>query len=117
LQVAQEEGPVRHAIVALASLSETILDKSPESQERCPKAFAIRQHTKAISDLNQKIQEGNESSVEVVLMTCALFVCFEMFRNNYEAALNHMSSGICLVQLDFEGRLFEPTVERDGRPA
>ncbi|KAH8797059.1 hypothetical protein F5882DRAFT_23046 [Hyaloscypha sp. PMI_1271] len=97
LQAAQEEGPVRHAIVALASLSETILDKSPESLERCPKAFAIRQHTKAISDLNQKIQEGNESSVEVVLMTCALFVCFEMFQNNYEAALNHMSSGIYVL--------------------
>lgn len=94
LQVAQQEDPVRHAVVALSSLSETMLERSNNGTERGPETFAIRQHTKAISHLNQKIQEGNESSVEAVLMTCALFVCFEMFQNNYEAALSHMSSGI-----------------------
>jgi hypothetical protein len=93
LQVAQQEGSVRHAVVALACLSEAMVESIPDGLERLSQ-LAMSQQTNAISHLSRQIREGNESSVEVVLMTCALFVCFEMFQNNYEAALSHMSSGI-----------------------
>lgn len=94
LRVAQHEDPVRHAIVALASLSETLLDTAPGSNKQAPKPFAIRQHSKAISNLRKKIDESDDSSVEVILITCALFICYEMFQSHNEEALSHMSSGI-----------------------
>ncbi|TVY15872.1 Sterol uptake control protein 2 [Lachnellula arida] len=83
LRVAQHEDPVRHAIVALASLSETILDTAPGSSKPPPKPFAIRQHSKAISNLRKKIDESDDSSVEVIPSP-----------SHNEEALSHMSSGI-----------------------
>lgn len=113
LQVAQHEPSVRHGVVALASLSETLLrtkqghgsessvqdedDKQrslPRSRSPSPGTFAIRQHAKAVSALTKKMQDGRESSPETVLITCALFICFEMLQNNFEAALRQMSSGV-----------------------
>lgn len=100
LQVAQKEDPVRHAIVALASLSEANLHSGTAdgSARGSSKVLAIQQHAKAISDLRQKMQESTESAsaVEVVLMTCVLLICFEMFQNNHESALSQMSSGVYL---------------------
>jgi hypothetical protein len=40
------------------------------------------------------MQDTSGSSPEVVLMTCALFICFEMFQNHHESALCQMCSGI-----------------------
>ena len=115
LQVAQHEPSVRHGVVALASLSETLLrtkqgrgnggegslqdedDKQrslPRSRAPSPETFAIRQHAKAVSALTKKMQDGVESSPETVLITCALFICFDMLQNNFEAAVRQMSSGV-----------------------
>jgi hypothetical protein len=94
LQVGQQEDPISHAIVALASLSEAMMNTESQSTKLLLESFAIRQHTKAISDLRKMMQENNPSSPEILLMACALFICFEMFRGHYESALTHMSSGI-----------------------
>lgn len=112
LQAAQDEPSIRHAVVALASLGETMLrmdhererdgscneDESRRSLSRSPSpspgTFAIQQHAKAVATLQKTIQDGKKSSPEIVLMTCALFICFEMLQNNYEAALRQMSSGV-----------------------
>ena len=97
LQAARQEPSVRHALVALSSLSET-MHKTTCSRMNCPAplgaSFAIQQHTKAISELSQKIRNSSDLSMEVVLMTCAILICFEMFQNNHEYALRQMSSGI-----------------------
>ncbi|MCJ1238414.1 hypothetical protein MMC14_006403 [Varicellaria rhodocarpa] len=98
LQAARHEPSVRHAVVALSSLSETKLQTTPSlANSSAPLGtFAIRQHTKAISELSRKIQESSNLSMEVVLMTCTIFICFEMFQNHHESALGQMSSGICV---------------------
>jgi len=94
LQVAQREDPVRHAIVALASLSETMLKATSNSSKSSPEVFAIRQHAKAISDLRKGMQQNIGWSPEVILISCALFICFEMFQSHHESALSQMSSGV-----------------------
>lgn len=87
LQVAQHESSVRHAVVALASLSETMLKATPtSSMTPTSELFALRQHAKAISELNQRLKNKSKS--------CALFICFDMFHNDYGSALRQMSSGI-----------------------
>lgn len=112
LQAAHHEPSIRHAVVALASLGETLLLTNhernldvcennyeakrslPRSRSPSPGTFAIRQHEKAVATLLQRIQDGNKSSPEIVLITCALLICFEMLQNNYEAALRQMTSGV-----------------------
>lgn len=96
LRVAQQDASVRHATMALASLSETILNTSHEMRNSAvtPSAFAIRQHSKAISNLSRSIQKNDEPSVEIVLLTCALFICFEMFQDSFELALRQMLTGL-----------------------
>jgi hypothetical protein len=93
LQVAQQEEPVRHAVVALASLSEHLLDIPQNGLETLPR-LALSQHTKAISHLNQKMRAQTDTSMQVILMTCAIFVCFEMLQSNFETALVHMTNGV-----------------------
>jgi hypothetical protein len=39
---------------------------------------------------------SNESSPEIVLMTCGLLVCFDMLQNHPEPGLRQMSSGLYL---------------------
>jgi hypothetical protein len=86
LQVAQQEEPVRHAVVAVASLSEHLLNIPKNGLETIPR-LALCQHTKAVRRLSQKMHAENDASLQIVLMTCAIFVCFEMLQSNFEAAL------------------------------
>ena len=80
--------------MALASLSESMIKSGPQSTELLPESFAVHQHTKAIVDLRKAIRENDDSSPEIVFVTCALFICFEIFQGRHESALSHMSSGI-----------------------
>ncbi|KUJ15049.1 uncharacterized protein LY89DRAFT_736110 [Mollisia scopiformis] len=89
LRVAEQEDSVWHAIVALSSLSETLL----EAEESSPKPFAIQQYTQAVSGLKKTMKDA---SAEVALVTCAVLVCIEMLQNNYESALSQMSSAVFL---------------------
>lgn len=97
LRVAVEEQSVRHALVAVAALSESRLKTASESagsSSTFPKTFIIQQHNKAVSELSRRMQEGTESPPEVVLMTCVLLIYFDMLQDNYESALRQMSSGM-----------------------
>ena len=117
LRAAQCEPSVYHAVIALASLSESILHakRDPQHQndpqkarERMPKTFAVQQHNKAITSLNKRMQETAESrsSAVVVLITCVLFICFANFQNDADSMLRQMSSGIHIF--------FDYFVERAG---
>lgn len=106
-----------HAVIALASLSESILHakRDPQHQndpqqarEHMPKTYAVQQHNKAITTLNKRMQETAESrsSAVVVLITCVLFICFANFQNDADSMLRQMSSGIHIF--------FDYFVERAG---
>ncbi|KAF2792475.1 hypothetical protein K505DRAFT_376027 [Melanomma pulvis-pyrius CBS 109.77] len=107
LQFAQQEPSARHAVVALASLSESMLKATPtSSMTPTSELFALRQHAKAISKLKQRLNNNNESSQQAVIVTCVLFICFDMFHNDYESALRQMSSGMYLF-CDWHNKLRE----------
>lgn len=105
LQAAQREPSIYHAVVALASLSETMLqtkhgrqhkNENQNARERAPDTFAVHQYSKAISTLNQRMQDSKKSSAEVVLTACVLFICFGMFQNDSVSVYQQMSSGMCV---------------------
>lgn len=72
LQATHHEPAIRHAAIALGALHEC----TPDSDEEAS-IFALQQYGKAIGYLVE-LQGKNRRAADVVLMTCVLFVCFEV---------------------------------------
>jgi hypothetical protein len=96
LQASHTEPTIRHAVIALGSLHETTQNKDSAvlKSGKAHNKFALQQCNKAITSLNQQLSLKGQQSIEVLLMSCVLFVCFETLQGNYESALTHMESGV-----------------------
>ncbi|KAL3462739.1 hypothetical protein BJX64DRAFT_299316 [Aspergillus heterothallicus] len=114
LQVSQHEKSVWHALIALGSLHENF-----ENDRRVPGLwfsrkghddFAVREYVLAIRALlgarrlNGTGTQGNEESlarvkltVDVYLISCILFTCFEILSSHYDSAINHVRAGIKII--------------------
>jgi hypothetical protein len=76
LQAAYHESAVHHAIVAIGSLHELF-----EHQTALPdanRAFALKQYNLAIQDLLVPLSQNGQRGVDVCLISCVLFTCFEV---------------------------------------
>ncbi|CRG91006.1 hypothetical protein PISL3812_08054 [Talaromyces islandicus] len=114
LQVSQHEKPIWHALVALGALHEnfeshhhsTAFELLQNGQDN----FAIQEYVIAIRAL---LSPSNPSSpdtctrasaettsnitVDVCLISCILFVCFETLSGHYVSAINHARSGMRIL--------------------
>lgn len=95
LQASHISASIRHAVIALGSLHQTVRhEKGTQVRNRRPcDPFALQQCNKAIGHLNQSICSNEKLSKETLLMSCAIFICFEILQENYESALSHMLGG------------------------
>ena len=95
-QACHAEPSIRHAVIALGSLHETIQqgEWTPLESGRPCDPFALQQCNKAIGHLNRNIGSDEHHSKEMVLMSCAIFIYFESLQGNYESALSHMQCGL-----------------------
>ena len=57
--------------------------------------FALAQYNKAITHLSKRL--NSESSIEVALLACILFVCVEFLRGDCEPAVKHFKSGMTIA--------------------
>lgn len=96
LQASHTEPTIRHAVIALGSLHETTQTKHSAISKsgKAYNKFALQQCNKAIASLTRELGAKGQRSIEVLLMSCVLFVCFETLQGNYESALTHMESGV-----------------------
>jgi hypothetical protein len=96
LQASHTEPTIRHAVIALGSLHETTQSKDPTmlNMGKGHDKFALRHCNKAITNLTQQFYTRGERPIEVLFISCALFVCFETLQGNYESAITHMESGV-----------------------
>lgn len=115
-QMSYAEPSIRHAMVALGALHETrengvrmvpslFPDITPSSNDnpmalvRHPDSaneqFALNQYNKAIMHLSRRL--NTESSTEVALLACILFVCIEFLRGDAEPAVRHFKSGMSIA--------------------
>jgi hypothetical protein len=96
LQASHTEPTIRHAVIALGSLHETTQNKDSAvlKSGKANNKFALQQCNKAITSLNNELSLKGQRSIQVLLMSCVLFVCFETLQGNYESALTHMESGV-----------------------
>ena len=75
-QAAYHESAIRHAIVAIGSLHE-LLERRTVTKD-VDKTFALEQYNLAIRDLLIPLSQTGERGVDVCLIACILFTCFEV---------------------------------------
>lgn len=116
LQASHAEPSIKHAVIALGSLHETVRqDERSLSQNgrRCD-PFALQQCNKAIGHLNQTIHSNGQHSKEMLLMSCAIFICFESLQGNYESALSHMQGGLGIFR-SWQAETSNPRIANSSR--
>ncbi|KAJ5752263.1 hypothetical protein N7520_009180 [Penicillium odoratum] len=99
LQTVHHEPAIRHATVALGSLHEEFqrnpgapLSSGPFSSRS---TFALHQYLRAMRCLMP--QHGNSQPIDVCLMSCILFACFEAMRGHYGSAITHITGGLKIL--------------------
>jgi len=98
-QVSFQEAAVRHAVVAISTLYETIKDGQVISL-RSPKGrFAISHYNRALQQL------AKTDDVGMVLFVNILFICIEVLQENKQAAINHCRHGVAVF--NSRGRGFD----------
>lgn len=98
LRVGRQESIVRNAIVALGTLHEEyqlrggrynmMVKQQPSYQ------YALQLYSKAMTELNARLAKGDQEDTRYALISCILFVCFEILQRNSMAGLTHFESGI-----------------------
>lgn len=108
LQASHADAAMRHAAIAFGSMGERLLINNVmtydnEDANRLHN-FACLQYYKAIKELRKQLSSGQERSIELTLMTCFIFICFEFLQGNENAAFTHLKSGIEIIRhSDFQG--------------
>ncbi|PYI05535.1 hypothetical protein BO78DRAFT_317828 [Aspergillus sclerotiicarbonarius CBS 121057] len=109
MQVSQHERPVWHALVALGSLHENFEKMPGFGLVRAGyDTFALQEYLKAIrallgptdsppASLIHAASPSEGLTVDVCLISCILFVCFEILSSHYVAALSHIQSGMNIL--------------------
>lgn len=103
LQVAHASTPLRHCIVAVASLHESLqLDhgsRQLENEDFASKSiqFALKHYNKAIQSLRQ-LDGERPLEKETVLLACILFICYENMDGAYDRSLAHVRNGLNIIR-------------------
>lgn len=103
LQMSSANEAVRHAVVALDTLSERMTSKAgaASGSYRSLKkhnanwrndSFAMVQYNKAIECLTRRSETS--SPIDVVMLVCVLFVCIEALRGDIDTAFMHVNQGM-----------------------
>ncbi|RAL64587.1 hypothetical protein DID88_001622 [Monilinia fructigena] len=103
LQRCHSDHSIRHAIIALGAYRESfkfgdIKLLEGESIDYPKQRFALIQNNKAIRHLKGHLSHGGYTQTpEVILISCLLFICFEAMQGNYQAAFDHLNSGLKIL--------------------
>ena len=90
LQISQTEPAVRHAVLAVSSLHES-LTTAPSVGSNA-ESFALQQYNKAIAHLLDQMHNPL-TKLLASLLTCVLFVCIEFLQGKDKESLIHLEQG------------------------
>ncbi len=107
LQNSHRHEAIKHAVIALGALGETIRINSTSTSQNAlhpgfvKHEFARLQYHKAIRLLQKKIQRNERELVETALVTCFLFVVFEFLQGHDQSATIHLRSGLAILRQQY----------------
>ncbi|KAF8859327.1 hypothetical protein BDZ45DRAFT_650332 [Acephala macrosclerotiorum] len=103
LQACHHNPAIRHAAIALGSLHENSIAVGPKhTEDLSVGGFALQQYNKAI----QALLRGQPVSgtlckphqrVDVALITCILFACFDALRGHLRTVFDHIDGGVKIL--------------------
>ncbi|KAF2033696.1 hypothetical protein EK21DRAFT_58220 [Setomelanomma holmii] len=99
LQLSHSEPAIKHGILALSIMHERYESAAPVSMES-GNDFAFKQYTQAVKHSKQLLaahQEGRVS-LEMVLIACIIFTCYENLAGNYHNANMHLRNGLRILE-------------------
>ncbi|KAJ5908232.1 hypothetical protein N7495_000914 [Penicillium taxi] len=99
LQSAHHEPAIRHITVALGSLHEHF-ERDAGAPFRSSvltvhSSFALRQYSRAMRCLMS--MPDDSQPLDVCLISCVLFACYEAMRGHYGSAIMHITSGLKIL--------------------
>ncbi|KAK4234803.1 hypothetical protein C8A03DRAFT_18363 [Achaetomium macrosporum] len=95
LQISQSEPAVRHAVLAVSSLHEGMVQAAATTPYASPEdrnSFALYQYNRAIACLLDQMRTVDARPL-VPLLTCVLFVCIEFMQCKDRPSLLHLAQG------------------------
>jgi hypothetical protein len=95
LQISQSEPAVRHAILAVSSLHESMVQAAtmtPCANSEDRSSFALYQYNRAIACLLDQMRTVDARPL-VPLLTCVLFVCIEFMQSKERPSVLHLTQG------------------------
>ncbi|KAL1882323.1 hypothetical protein Daus18300_000809 [Diaporthe australafricana] len=113
LQACMTTPAVLHALLALGSahMVEMMRGREATSGESGQQleTFALKQYNKAITCLRPHLTNNGQGgeSAHVVLITCVIFVCFELLQGRYVEGQTHLQNGLNLLS-QFQAELHTP---------
>ena len=98
LQLSLAEPAIRHAIAALGILHEQTATKRTQllHRETLFPELPIKLYNRAIRSIREKVT-AESPSLPLVAVVNVLFICFEFFQGNLEAAASHIKGGIDIL--------------------
>jgi hypothetical protein len=112
LQESHNLKAVRHAVIALGALTKGMENVPPGNfkvnviqsldQRHCEQA--VVQHLKAIQALNHYISSSAAPQLRNALLTCLLFICFEVLQGGFLSPIEQIQGGLNMLRSYYSGQ-------------
>ncbi|KAF5484038.1 Aspercryptin biosynthesis cluster-specific transcription regulator atnN [Colletotrichum fructicola] len=89
---------VKHAVIALGSAHRAFLENPFYETQATESSLelsdvSIRHYRKAVSEAIQIMADPSPVNIRITLISCLVFVCYEIIRGQYDKAVQHLRSG------------------------
>ena len=97
LRTAQCEPAIRHAVVALGAIHEHF-EGGSDPHATVAGSYGMQHYGMAIRHVLDASKSNAPQSIDLALVSCILFTCFESLQGHYKSALTHTHSGLRVLR-------------------
>jgi len=100
IQAANTEPSIRHAVIAIGAIHQDFISRHENyshRQDPTIKSFGFHHYTIAISHLH-KLMATETQRLDITLMCCILFICFDCISGNHDSAIIHLKAGLKILE-------------------
>ncbi|KAK1590439.1 C6 zinc finger domain-containing protein [Colletotrichum navitas] len=95
--------PIKHAVIALgvahrAFLENPFSDPNPSMSAVAFGDLAEEQYRKAVTGTIEIMADPSPVNIRITLISCLVFVCFEIVRGQYDKAVQHLRAGSRILE-------------------